>query len=132
MHLARAVQSANVDCRILTGCSVLDPITSPAGIQIERLAPVRLDGLSMVAVNPADGLRPMEHRAKRITAFVRSFCPDVVVVDHLPFGLTTELLPCLDSARREGWTSRFRLGHALRSRQGRHRPEATKHSTKAL
>src|SRR6266540_3896502 len=54
--------------------------------------------------------RLLELRADVIDAAVRSFLPDLVLVDHAPLGMAGELFPALCTARRQRPETRIVLG----------------------
>lgn len=97
---------------LVSGSSVSDYFTMPAGLTLVKLPPVIKIG--------AEQYRPTDHRlsvglVRRIRTAViadvaRRFRPDVFLVDHSPAGMNGELLPVLAELARQSPGTRVALG----------------------
>lgn len=75
----------------------------------EAIKCIELPHVSETMRAPGD-VRALMSRADIIRGFCRNWRPDCLIVDHLPLGLSSELLPTLIAARQEGWHTRFAIG----------------------
>lgn len=109
--VAGAAHAAGARCLLVTGCSALDRLALPPGVEVTSLPALLFRNDTYVA---ADGTRSamdvMRDRAAQIVERLRAFRPHVLVADHTPLGLAGELLPALSAARQEGWPTRWVLG----------------------
>ncbi len=89
---------------LLTGCRALDNIAIGEGVLVEKITPIPLD---LYASNRYEIL---EERVKQIKRFIKSYSPEIVVVDTIPLGYGKELRSILLEAIEDKWPSTFVLG----------------------
>ncbi|NIR27875.1 MAG: hypothetical protein GWN84_00765 [Gammaproteobacteria bacterium] len=106
-----ALETAPCETAVITGCRFLDAVPRDARIRVERLPAVTVGrGGGFQAAEPGVGGDVIAQRARAIRAFVEEWRPDVVLVDHHPFGLGGELVETLTAAAEGRLTARFVWG----------------------
>jgi predicted glycosyltransferase len=95
-------QRPDVDALLVTGAKAADRVVSRFGVDWLRLPAVAKIGNGLYEPDE-DGyseIDVIEHRAEMIADAVRTFRPDIVLVDRYPRGMHDELSPALDVLRR--------------------------------
>lgn len=97
---------------LLSGSSVSDYFTLPPGLSVVHLPPVTKHGHEQY--RPLYGALPLSvvrrNRASIMSEVVRSFTPDVFLVDHAPAGMSGELLDVFGTLRTHSPRTRVLLG----------------------
>lgn len=105
IHIATSLmQTGLFEPVLLTGCRALDAIYIPPGLRVHQLTPVPADPFAsnMYAV--------LSERVTQIKDFMRSFSPDIVLVDSVPLGYMKELKSVLDAEIQQQGGTLFVLG----------------------
>jgi predicted glycosyltransferase len=112
MQIAGALADAGAEAILVTGCAALDSLAVDPRVRVERLPVARItDGARFEPRDPGlAGADILALRAARVIALGRELRPDVVLVDHHPFGLGGELLSVLSTAIAEAWPAHFAWG----------------------
>jgi len=100
MRVAEELIARGVECRLITGCRFLDRLHVPDEVHVVRIPALRAeaDG-TMVAVDGGFLGSAIKKRSRVIAEELRSWEPDVMLVDHNPFGLMGELIESLQASK---------------------------------
>lgn len=97
---------------LLSGSSVSDYFGVPSGLRVVHLPPVTKQGHEQY--RPLNGALPLSvvrrNRSSIMSEVVRSFAPDVFLVDHAPAGMSGELLDVFETLRSHSPNTRVLLG----------------------
>jgi predicted glycosyltransferase len=95
-------QRPDVDALLVTGAKAADRVVSRFGVDWLRLPAVAKIGNGLYQPDEVgfSGIDVIERRAAMIADAVRTFRPDLVLVDRYPRGMHDELSPALDALRR--------------------------------
>jgi predicted glycosyltransferase len=103
LHLARAVARDDSISVAMVGGSAA-PIAMGGPMQLVSLPALK------EPLHDAAAIELLKERGDRILEFFREWKPSCVIVDQIPLGIGGELIPTLETARREEWKTRFALG----------------------
>jgi predicted glycosyltransferase len=120
-HIARTVRIAEAlndrggtQVVIVTGCRFLtqfrERVAHRAGLDFHPLPWLAHGGGGLVGDGGQRSSVVLAERERSICSFARSWQPHVFVADHNPAGLSGELWPTLETARRERWPTKFVWG----------------------
>jgi predicted glycosyltransferase len=112
LRIAEAVlRLGNCDCTLITSCKGLDRIPRDPRLKIVALPPVRVsDSGHFYAEAESDSEDVMKVRSQCILEYLASHRPDLVLIDHVPFGLGNELVATLLEAQHQNWRTQFVWG----------------------
>jgi predicted glycosyltransferase len=116
-HLVRAMRVADAvlqlgDCRccVVTSYRNVESLRFDPRIEVALLPAVGMDWAGRLSsIGNVDHYSVIGERSRRICKICEDWEPDIVVVDHLPLGLSGELLDTILEARNSKWKTRFVL-----------------------
>lgn len=112
-HLIRSMEIVrglltDFEVCFVNGGRVIEDFPIPAGVQVVNLPAIATDTefQALRAINPDQDLDAVfAERTTILVNLVNQFCPDFLVVELFPFGrrrFSTELVPCIESAKARG------------------------------
>lgn len=111
LRIAEELVARGAECRLITGCRFLDRIHIPAGVGVVQMPALRAeaDG-KLKSVDGGLLGTVLKRRSRMIANELRTWRPEVLLVDHNPLGLIGELTESIDAVQKEHLPARLIWG----------------------